>query len=131
MKKCKIQITENSKKLITMFDADNVKEMVDSLKAEELETAIHDYLDIAMSPIKYSNWTFYDVSMEVCKNCRVYNYYTENSADFDIWVKFKAFNANDGFYVVGICLSDIYSISDSNKDEVKRHMYIRAYTENK
>lgn len=130
MKKCKIRITEKSKRIINMMELDHVKTMIQELQSQELETTIYDYLDIAMSPIKYSDWKFYDVEMEICKNCRVpYNYYTENSADFDIWVSFKAFNDFDGFYVIGICLSDIYSISDDNKQEIRPHMYVREYTE--
>lgn len=130
MKKCKIRLTDNSKKLISMLEIDNVKAMIQELQNQELETAIYDYLDIAMSPIKYSDWRFYDVEMEICRNARVpYNYYTENSAYYDVWVNFKAFNDFDGFYVVGICLSDIYSISDDNKQEIRQYMYVREYTE--
>ena len=132
MKKCKIRLTDNSKKLISMLEIDDVKAMIQELQNQELETDIFNLIPVAMGCIKNSTWSYYDVTMEICRNARVpYNYYTGNSAYYDVWVNFKAFNDFDGFYVVGICLSDIYSISEDNKQEIRQHMYVREYTENK
>ena len=131
MKKVKIQLTEKSKRLITMLDVDNIKAMIQELKNEGLESAIYEYISIAMGCVKqYADWSYYDVSMEITRNCRIeYNFYTENSADFDVWIEFKAFNEFDGFYIVGVYLSDIYSITDDNKPEIRQHMYVRVYTQ--
>lgn len=128
MKKCAIKLTEASKRLISILEIDDVKTMINNLRVEGLETTIFDYLDIAMSCVKHSNWTFYDVNMSICKNCRIYNYYTDNSAYYDIWVEFKAFNDYEGFYVVGINLSDLYSIGEDNKQDIRQHMFVIEYT---
>ena len=128
MKKCKIRLTDDSKKFMSMLEIDDVKAMIQELQNRGLETDIFKLIPVAMGCIKNSTWSYYDVTMEICKNARVpYNYYTENSAIYDVWVEFKAFNDLDGFYVVGICLSDILSITEDNKQEVRIYMYVREY----
>ena len=145
MKKCKIRLTDDSKKFMSMLEIDDVKAMIQELQNRGLETDIFKLIPVAMGCIKSlylptsssrihqrsnSTWSYsyYDVTMEICENRRVpYNYYTENSAFYDVWVDFKAFNDLDSFYVVGIYLSDIYSISEDNKQNVRTHMYVKEY----
>ena len=137
MKKCKIRLTDNSKKFMSMQEIDDVKAMIRELQNQGLETDIFNLIPVVMGCIKNSTWSYYDVTMEICRNVRVpYNYYTENSAFYDVWVDFKAFNDLDGFYVVGIYLSDIYSISEYNYSDYDNKqkapllwdvLYVREY----
>lgn len=135
MKKIKIRLTENSKKIISLEEAPAVNRMLEALHENEDDQAICDpfYLSIAMSCItEYGyNWEYYDIKAEIAKNCRVWNYWTEESKDFDVWISFKAFDEYGGFYVVNCYLSDIYSVTSENKTETRKHMYIRAYKEQK
>lgn len=132
MAKCKIRVTETSKRIIPLADVERVNEMLRKLREDEMEQAIPDYLHIVMDCIKpYSgNWEYYNIRAEVCKNRRVdWNYYTENSGDYDVWVEWYAFNAHDGFFTVGICLSDIFSITAETGKEIYQYAYIREYKE--
>lgn len=134
MKKVKIRLTENSKRIINMIEKPIVDEMIKAIQHDGTDESIGDpyMLGIAMSCIitKYGcNWNFYDIQAEIAKNRRIYNYYTENSADFDVWISFKAFDEYAGFFIVHCYLSDIFSVSDENKSEIRQHMYVREYTE--
>lgn len=135
MKKVKIRLTENSKRIINMMEKPIVDEMIKAMQRDETDKSISDpyMLGIAMSCITSYNgdWKFYDIEAEIAKNNRIYNYYTENSADFDVWISFKAFDEYSGFYIVHCYLSDIFSVSEENKSEIRRHMYVREYAEMK
>ena len=48
----------------------------------------------------------------------------------DIWLTVYAFDPFDGFYNIGVYLSDIWQLSGENADEIKSHMYIEEYTRN-
>ena len=135
MKKVKIRLTENSKRIINMMEKPIVDEMIKAIQRDGTDESIGDpfMLGIAMSCIteRGYDWKFYDIQAEIAKNRRIYNYYTENSADFDIWISFKAFDEYAGFYIVHCYLSDIFSVSSDNKQEIRQHMYVREYTEKK
>lgn len=135
MKKVKIRLTENSKRIINMMEKPIVDEMIKTIQRDGTDGSIGDpfMLGIAMSCITSYNgdWKFYDIEAEIAKNRRIYNYYTENSADFDIWISFKAFDEYSGFYIVHCYLSDIFSVSEENKQEIRKQMYVREYAEMK
>lgn len=135
MKKVKIRLTENSKRIINMMEKPIVDEMIQAIQNDHTDECISDpyMLGIAMSCITSYNgdWKFYDIQAEIAKNRRIYNYYTENSADFDVWISFKAFDEYSGFYIVHCYLSDIFSVSSENKSEIRQHMYVREYAEMK
>lgn len=135
MKKVKIRLTENSKRIINMMEKPIVDEMIKAIQRDGTDESISDpyMLGIAMSCITSYNgdWKFYDIEAEIAKNRRIYNYYTENSADFDIWISFKAFDEYSGFYIVHCYLSDIFSVSEENKSEIRKQMYVREYAEMK
>lgn len=131
MKKVRIRITENSKRIISLAEAETVNRMLEQLRNEETETAIFEYLDIVMGCVcdRGGNWNFYDIQAEICKNSRIYNFYNDNSENFDVWIEFKAFDTYNGFYIVGINLTDIYSITSENHSTIRDYMYIRHYVE--
>ena len=132
MAKCKIRVTETSKRIIHLNEVETVDNVIRQLREDGTEKDIPNFLGVVMDCIKpYSgNWEYFNIRAEICKNANVpYNYYTDDSGDFDIWVQFYAFNAHDGFFTVGVCLSDIFSIAEDNKQEIRNRMYIREYLE--
>lgn len=131
MKKVKIRISEQSRCIISLAEAKNVNEMLEELKCNGAETAIPEYLDIVMGCIcdRGGDWRFYDLQAEICKNSRIYCYYTDRSEHFDVWIEFKAFDRYNGFYIVGVNLTDIYSITSENHEAIRKYMYIRHYKE--
>ena len=131
MKKVKIRISDNSKRIISLAEAEIVNEMLENLRENETETIIPEYLDIVMGCICDSSgdWSFYDIQAEICKNSRIYNFHTHNSGNFDVWIEFKAFDRWKGFYIVGVNLTDIYSITSENHEVMREYMYIKHYAE--
>ena len=123
----KVSITEDSKRLITLNDMPAVKAMIAELKEDNAK----DCLNILANT--FNTATPKEYSAEISKNCRIYNRYSENSADFDIWVTVTlpetVENGKWVIYKVGCYLTDIWSISADNKEEIKSHMYIRKFVE--
>lgn len=130
-KKVTIKLTDSFKKFVTLEEAPIVKEMIKQLRADEVEEAIPTYTDIIMGCVQQGgDWQIFGITAEICKNGRIpYNYYTDNSKDFDVWVKLDAFDNYYGFYQIGICLSDIYAVTANNAAEIRERMYIRHFAE--
>ncbi|MCM1233871.1 MAG: hypothetical protein NC489_27505 [Ruminococcus flavefaciens] len=129
----KIKITENSKKVITLAD----KLIIDEIRENCAEIEIKDYILIALALAGAEcpfNVKIYEVTAEIAKNYRIWNYYGDidegvNTEDFDVWVEFSVLVPLEGFYVIGVYLSDLWSfIPRGNNDEIRKNMYIQKYT---
>jgi hypothetical protein len=123
----KVQITKDSKRLITLEDMPAVKAMIAELKEDNAKFD----LEILSGVFKTNTPNSYEA--EIAKNRRLWNYYSDNSKDYDIWVETTLpetyENGKYVIYKVGCYLSDIWSISADNKEEIKSHMYIRKFVE--
>lgn len=125
----KVNITEDSKRLITLNDIDGVKKMIKDLKeanaADDLEILANVFH--AKAPKEYK--------AEIAKNCRIYNRYNDESKDFDVWLTVTLGEVFDtecnswAIYKIGCYLSDIWEINSENREEIKKHMYIRKFIE--
>lgn len=123
----KVNITADSKRLITLSDMPAVKAMIAELKEDNAK----DYLNILANA--FNTATPKEYSAEISKNGRIYNRYSDNSADFDVWVTATlpetVENGKWVIYKVGCYLSDIWEINAENKEEIKKYMYIRKFVE--
>ena len=128
----KIQITKEAKNYLTLKDLAAVKAIRDDFaeNKEDFSFEIELALSIA-SGVNLSAESVLKATAEAALNDRIYNYYNEESGHVDIWLRIKAYDSFYGFYDVNCYLSDIWQAGAENKDEIKSHMYIRHFSEDK
>lgn len=130
----KIKVTNDSKKVVTLAD----KPIVDEIRKCCAEDSIDSYVSMALSLVGI-NAKVYETTAEIAKNCRAWNVYGTvdayenavgvNTEDFDVWIEIKAFSKYEGFYDIGVYLSDLWNLlaDYSNAAEIRSHMYIEKY----
>ena len=126
----KIKMTADSKKALTLEDAEITKEIQ---KLMEEDTGLRDYAEMAVNASGKSFNTsrkIYEVTAEWARNRRIWNRYTDNSRDIDIWLNIVALT-DEGFKMIGAYLSDIWEITGDNQREIASHFYVRNFIEEK
>ena len=123
----KVTITAEMKKIITTYDMPSVNKVIKVVKEDE--TTVNEWAEMAARVAANSNNVeVLKSSAEIVKNCRVWDCYDEGSADFDVWIRFVAYTDN-GFIMGAAYLTDIWSITGENGDEIRTHMHIRKFVE--
>jgi hypothetical protein len=123
----KVKITEDSKRVLTLADMPAARKIIKDLMEDNY---IKEYGGSCARIASGQNESFeiLKAEAELCKNCRVWNYYSDDSGNLDVLITFYAFNPYYGFYSIEACLSDIWQIGSAEANqEVKSHMYIREY----
>lgn len=138
----KITFPKSMKSVITLEEATAVKRLIDNFKAEK-ETKVSDYISTVSGLIGrcyniYSGFECLKAEAEIAKNGRIWNYYSYaygeddecGSRAFDVWCTFYLYSKSDGFYEIGIYLSDIYNIDGTPEfdEEIMKHVYINEFT---
>lgn len=121
----KVKLTEEAKNYISVAEMPAVKQIIKDMKEDD---GIIGYAQAAAHVA--SGWNGFEIlkaEASIAKNCRVWNQYGENTKDLDIWLDIYAFDSYAGFYEIGIYLSDVWSITGDNSDELKNYMYIEKY----
>lgn len=125
----RVTLEKEYKRFITLEEAPLVRRFIADMKQDEFPI-----MDAARMAVEVAcGWgstcvKIYEAKATFAKNQRVYNWYSEESRDFDVWIDIVA-EATNGFYVMGAYLTDIHSITGENHEEIKSHMYIRKYME--
>ena len=131
----KLVFPENFKRYFTVADVDACKRMQSSKLGCDDRINFDSEVDSVLALVDGSSWGFevFSVSCEFAKNAHINNYYDDASGNMDVWLTIKAFNSCRGFYVIGVYLSDIWSIpsawDDPLRDEIKSRMYVRKFVE--
>ena len=123
----KVKITEDSKKVLTLADMPAARKIIKDLKED---SCLEEYGQWCGNIASGSNESLeiLKAEAEIAKNCRIWNYYGDDSGDIDVWINFYVFNSYAGFYSIGAYLSDIWKIGSTEANqEVKSHMYIKEY----
>lgn len=118
-------------KFITSED----KPIIDVIREFCKEIKINDYVPLALflAGVKcLFKIKVYETTAEITINERIDGYYEDyiiDTQDFDVWVKFSVLVPSDGFYVIGVYLSDLLNreFDDRNDDEIRENMYIQKY----
>lgn len=118
----KVKYGTEQKRYVTVAEVPAVKDII----AQCREYDIKDFAIIAAHAIKNTEFEIMKAEAEIAKNCRVWNYYGEESGSLDVWISFYAFNDYTGFYMIGAYLSDIDTLS---ADELRPLMYVREFKE--
>ena len=120
----KIQFTNEMKRIVTVAEMPSVRSVIESERNDEWTAK--EWAKMAAELV--CSHSRVEASAEIAKNFRVRDAYGEDSADFDVWVKFTAF-ADDSFVMGGAYLTDLWAVSADNREETIKHMYIRRFEE--
>lgn len=110
-------------------------EIATRLKREyEDETPAAEYLKDAANLFGYAGEVI-RARAEISKNIRTYNAFGDYTETLDIWITGLVYMVDYGpdnraaYLELGAYLTDIWNIAANNHDEVKQHMYARAFKE--
>lgn len=121
----KVKFTTEAKRYITIEEANKAHKIIEEMKEDK---GIKDYAQMAAILAGGSGeYDILKVEAEISKNSNAFDYYGDGTGNLDIWLNIYAFNYFTGFFVIGAYLSDIWSIADDNKDEIRERMYIKHY----
>lgn len=125
----KVTISNESKKIISLFEMPTVRQMIENLKEDEITAK--EYAEMA-ARVAIGGYTVkvFEASASIAKNCRAENNYTNDSGNLDVWIDFTALTS-EGFVIGGAYLTDIWNITGNNNEEIRSHMFIRKFTETK
>ena len=123
----KVNLTAEMKKFITVAEMPAVRKVIEYEKDDEW-TAKEWAKMAAEFVCPHSRVKVLEASAEIAKNFRARDAYGEDSADFDVWVKFTAF-ADDSFVMGGVYLTDLWTASADNREETVKHMHVRRFEE--
>ena len=123
----KIKMTENSKCAIHVSEMPKVREIMAMLKEDD---SLNDYAQMAarVASGKNDEFEILKATAEMAQNCRVWDAYGDGTEKLDVWLEVYAYNPYYGFYDLGIYLTDVWSITGENAEEIRKHMYIDSYS---
>ena len=126
----KVAFTERAKKFITLEEAPKAREIIASLKEENIKDLAQTAANIAGGSDTYGSDTYeiLKATAEIAKNSRVNDYYDNGTGKLDVWLEIYAYNEYKGFYNIGVYLSDLWQLGGDNSDEIRKHMYLQIYT---
>ena len=123
----KIQFTNEMKHIVTVAEVPSVRSVIECERDDEWTAK--EWAKMAAELVcSHSRVKVLEASAEIAKNFRVRDAYGEDSADFDVWVKFTAF-ADDSFVMGGAYLTDLWAVGADNREETIKRMYIRRFEE--
>lgn len=123
----KIQFTNEMKRIVTVAEMSSVRSVIESERDDEWTAK--EWAKMAAELVcSHSRVKVLEASAEIAKNFRVRDAYGEDSADFDVWVKFTAF-ADDSFVMGAVYLTDLWTASADNREETVKHMHVRRFEE--
>lgn len=123
----KIQFTNEMKHIVTVAEMPSVRSVIESER--DGEWTAKEWAKMAAEFVcPHSRVKVLEASAEIAKNFRVRDAYGDDSADFDVWVKFTAF-ADDSFVMGSAYLTDLWTASADNREETVKHMHVRRFEE--
>ena len=123
----KVKLQNEWKSLYTIEDLKRAKAIIKSEKEDDNETAA-EWAEYAVNEALKDKSDYLlriiEAKAETARNCRVWNAYSDESANMDIWIEATA-KTTKGYIEIGAYLSDIWQ---SGAVEYRQHMYIQCYT---
>lgn len=127
----KIQIDEESKKVLTLSEMPIIKKIIKDFKEDGNDLSWE--LEILMNVFGANE--IIKSTASISKNCRACNVFNDESGNIDIWITVTLYNTysseNGGgvFYMVGAYLSDLWQATADNWEELKGRMHVRKFLE--
>ena len=127
----KIKVTKETKRIVTLDEMEQAAKII-KFEREEDEWEAANYAELAVNAALHAYHgrceKVMEASAEIAKNCRIRDYYHDDSRTLDVWINATA-RTSEGFIIIGAYLSDINDITGSNQEEIARHMYVRRFKE--
>lgn len=128
-KNMKISITEESKKFLTVEEHEIAKRIVKEFKAADSET-VEDYARQAVRIVAGNVNEVLKAKASIARNNRAYNALSTDTGMLDVWFDITASTEN-GFVIIGACLTDLWQATGENNEELASRMYVRKFVEEK
>ena len=124
----KVKFGPEQKKYITVAQLPAVRSIIESMREENLK----DYAEMAANIARGfgGSMEILKAEAEIARNARVWNALGDETENLDIWISVYAFNDYDGFYAIGVYITDLWAYHYDIRDEILSHMWIRHYIEN-
>lgn len=124
----RVQITKEAKSWLTIAGMPAARRIIAECKEDE---CIQDYGKMA-AEIASRSWDDFEIlkaTAEIARNHRVYDNFFEGSGKLDVWLKFYALSTHQGFFEIGIYLTDVWQKSEdrSANEKIRQQMYICEY----
>ena len=124
----KVKVTQDAKKWLTVAEMPEVRKIIEYLKDYDwTESDKQTVVRLGMADA-FGTFEILKAEAEIAGNARIWNYYTDDSGRLDVWLVVYGYNQFDGFVEAHMYLSDLWSLSDNNRDEIRSHMYINKFT---
>ncbi len=122
-----VKITKEAKQWLTVAQMPIIKQIIANLKEDEI-TATDAAKQAASIIFGYSSGVkIFETSAEIANNRRVNNYYTDNSGELDVWIRFSIFDDYKGFVIGGAYLSDIWQEGATDSKILIGRMFLQIY----
>ena len=123
----KVSMSENYKKFFTVEEVQTAKQIIREMKEDESTPS--EYAETAARCFNFG-WIakVLEAKATVEKNARAWNAYGDNSGNLDIWID-ATVQTSSGFLILGAYLTDIWSITGDENDDIQFHAFIRKFAE--
>ena len=123
----KVKFTKEMKEIVPVSLVSDVQSIIRELK-EDNDTSYYGRMAAKIASGIITDFEILRFEAMIAKNCRVYNQFTDTSNDLDVWFDIYAYNRFEGFFEIGVYLTDLWSYTGENAAEIKSHMYIKSFT---
>ena len=124
----KVRVTDEAKKWLTVAEMPAVRKLIAEMKDNEytVQELAKDAMNWIICPMG-QNARILECSASIARNSRLDNYHFDGSGKLDVWIEFVAFDQYSGCWWCGVYLSDIWSVSESNREEIYSHCFVKKY----
>ena len=122
----KVTLPKDYKEIFTMAQLEAAKQVIAQEKDQDEETPAG-WAKMAIAEEGSYPEKILEATATICRNCRIWNQYTDESRDLDVWIEATA-KTTEGFMEIGAYLTDIWQ---SGAKPYKNQMYIVKYTRSK
>ena len=122
----KVKFGNEQKKFITVAQLPAVRHIIESMREENLK----DYAEMAANIARGfgGSMEILKAEAEIAGNARVWNAFGDETENLDIWITVYAYNSYDGFYEIGVYLTDLWAYYSDIRDEILSHMFVMHFT---
>lgn len=126
----KVKVTETSKKCINLADVPAMESVIEMMENDA--STLREYADTAIRIIYneiVSDIKILDTDAEIAKNCRIWNRFSEESKDVDVFIRAIAFVDKREFIQIGAYITDIWDLNEKTNAEIAARIYTRKFRE--
>lgn len=121
----KVQITDSAKEMLFVAEMPAVRRIIQEQKEDE--QTVEDYAKQAMHAFSNETFQIFNAKASIAKHAGTVDAFFNGSRSLDVWIEFIAFNSSCGVYEIGVYLTDIWSLSENNREEIRNRLYCNYF----